>query len=159
MMNMRRTVVAISLAGLASSVAIPALAQTWSPDQLEAWNVIQSQYEASMQEDATWPERFLHERFLGWDNAYPAPRNKAVYGRWTRYGDENSTTLMQELYPIGIVVVENTAVAHYYYSSASENREDERETTHGRYTDVLVRDGGTWRFLAWQGGDDADGND
>ena len=36
----------------------------------------------------------------------------------------------------------NRAVAHCFYSTAAENREDERETTHGRFTGVLVRDGG-----------------
>jgi ketosteroid isomerase-like protein len=112
-----------------------------------------------MEEDATWPERFLHESFLGWDNENPAPRDKASTDKWSRYNDENSTTLMQELSPIGIVVHGNTAVAHYFYSEASENRKGERETTHGRYTDVLVRDGGTWRFLAWQGGADPDNDD
>ena len=155
-MSWRHVAIAVSLAGVTASRATPALAQTWSNNQLEVWAVVQSQWEASMQKDATWPDRFLHESFVGWDNENPAPRDKASSDRWSRYGMENSTTLMQELYPIGIVVVENTAVAHYFYSTAAENREDERETTHGRFTDVLVRDGGTWRFLAWHGGDDPD---
>jgi hypothetical protein len=99
-------------------------------------------------------DRFLHDEFLGWNMNTPAPLSKASTKAWNRYNSENSTTLMQELFPIGIVVHENTAVAHYLYSIATEDREGERETTHGRYTDILVRDGATWRFIAWQGGDD-----
>jgi ketosteroid isomerase-like protein len=47
----------------------------------------------------------------------------------------------------------NTAVAHYFYTEAAEDRKGERKTTHGRYTDVLVKENGTWQFLAWSGGD------
>jgi hypothetical protein len=66
---------------------------------------------------------------------------------------ENSTALLQELYPVGIIVHGNTAVAHYFYSQASENRKGERETVHGHYTDILVKENGTLQFLAWSGGD------
>jgi hypothetical protein len=30
----------------------------------------------------------------------------------------------------------------------------QRENFTGRYTDVLVKEGGRWLFLAWSGGDD-----
>ncbi len=158
-MSWRRSAQAAILAGLTVLLATPALAQNWSNEQLEVWSVIQAQWQAAMEKDATWPERFLHESFLGWGNENPAPRNKRSTDRWNRYDMENSTTLMQELHPIGIIVQGNTAVAHYFYSTATENREGKRETTHGRYTDVLVRDGGTWRFLAWHGGESPDNDD
>ena len=58
-----------------------------------------------------------------------------------------------------VFVVGSTAVAHYYYSTAAEDREGERETTHGRYTDVLVKQDGRWMFIAWRGGDDPRLND
>ena len=67
---------------------------------------------------------------------------------------EDSTTLMQELSPFGIIVHGNTAVAHYVYSLTAEDKEGNRKTVHGRYTDVLVKDGENWVFLAWHGGDD-----
>jgi len=113
-MSWRHAAMAVSLAGITVSMATPALAQTWSNEQLEVWDVIQAQWQASMEEDATWPERFLHESFLGWANENPAPRDEASTDKWNRYGMENSTTLMQELYPVGIIVQGNTAVAHYF---------------------------------------------
>ena len=61
---------------------------------------------------------------------------------------------MHELYPAGIVVVGSMAVAHYYYSTAAEDRDGKRKTTHGRYTDVLINQNGKWMFIAWRGGDD-----
>ncbi len=140
-------------------IAKPVHAQSWSAEQLEVWTFIQSQWDATMKKDMTWPDRMLHDRFLGWDNDVPAPRNKASTQKWSRYDMENSTTLVQELSPLGIVVVGNTAVAHYAYSVAAEDREGERSTTHGRYTDILLKDGNTWRFIAWHGGATSDEDD
>ncbi len=156
-MNWRTAVGLVAFTGVLTGLARPGLAQSWSEQQLEVWGVIQAQWQAAMEEDASWPDRFLHGTFLGWGNENPAPRGQSSTRDWTRYDDQNSTTLMQELYPIGIVVHGNTAVAHYFYSVASENRKGERQTTHGRYTDVLVREGNTWRFLAWHGGDNPEG--
>ncbi len=115
--------------------------------------MIEAQWKASMEKDTSWPDKVLQEKFLGWDIERPMPQDKSSIHSWTRYTIENTTTLLQELYPVGIIVQGNTAVAHYFYSQASENRKGERETSHGRYTDVLVKENGTWQFLAWSGGD------
>jgi hypothetical protein len=45
-------------------------------------------------------------------------------------------------------------VAHYLYTSAYENRDDEVEMNNGRYSDVLVRTKDGWKFLTWHGGAD-----
>jgi hypothetical protein len=150
---MRDFLAIIVLLSATGSVVAPVFGQTWSDKQLEVWNVIEAQWKASMEKDTTWPDKVLQEKFLGWDIERPMPRDKSSTNSWTRYTNENSTTLLQELYPVGIIVQGNTAVAHYFYSQASENRKGERETTHGRYTDVLVKENGTWQFLAWSGGD------
>ena len=104
-----------------------------------------------MQEE-DWITTYVHEKALIWNNGRPMPRGKSSAQKWSRYGMENSTGLIQELYPVGIIVHDNTAVAHYFYSEAAEDRKDERKTVHGRYTDILVKEKGKWRFLAWRGG-------
>jgi hypothetical protein len=142
----------VILCGIGVAVA-PAFGQTWSDKQLEVWNVIEAQWKASMEKDTTWPDKYLHEKLLAWSDERPMPRDKSSFHKWIRYEMENSTVLLQELYPVGIVVHGNTAVAHYFYSQASENRKGERKTVHGRYTDILVKENGTWQFLAWRGGD------
>lgn len=129
-------------------------AQDWSAEQTEVWNTIVAQWDAAKAKDPNWPERTLHPAFLGWPDEFPMPRDKAGVKEWEKYGSENSQTHVEQLSPVGIVVVGSTAVAHYYYSTATEDREGERETTHGRYTDVLVKEEGKWLFIAWSGGDD-----
>ena len=151
-MKMRHLLTVIVLLTGISATVSPAYGQTWSKKQLEVWNVIESQWKASMEKDANWTDTYLHEKFLGWGDEQPMPRGKSSAQKWSRYGMENSTGLIQELYPVGIIVHENTAVAHYFYSEAAEDRKDERKTVHGRYTDILVKEKGKWRFLAWRGG-------
>jgi len=146
--------VAVLMVTIALVLPMGLAAQEWDSDQTEVWNTIVAQWEAAKAEDLTWTERDLHPSFLGWTDEYPMPRGKASTKDWQRYSAENSQTLVQELYPVGIVVVESTAVAHYYYSTAAEDREGTRETTHGRYTDVLIKQDGKWKFIAWRGGDD-----
>ena len=41
-----------------------------------------------------------------------------------------------------------------WYSIARENYKKDHEMVTGRYTDVLVKEGGRWLFIAWAGGDD-----
>ena len=128
--------------------------QTWSQEQLEVWKVIQEQWEAAKAKDMSWPDKLLHPSFLGWSDEDPTPRDKSSTTRWSAYNSANSTTIEQELSPLGIVVVGSTAVAHYYFSTATENYKGERETNHGRYTDILVKSGDGWQFIAWHGGEE-----
>jgi hypothetical protein len=37
--------------------------------------------------------------------------------------------------------------------TASENDKKQRSLVTGHFTDVLVKDGGRWQFIAWAGGD------
>jgi ketosteroid isomerase-like protein len=154
---MRR--VAVLMATIVLVLPMSLAAQEWDSDQTEVWETIVAQWEAAKAKDMTWTEKYLHPSFLGWTDTYPMPRHKAAYQEWQRYSAENSQTLVQELYPVGIVVVGSIAVAHYYYSTAAEDREGKRETTHGRYTDVLIKQDGKWIFIAWRGGDNPKLND
>jgi len=49
----------------------------------------------------------------------------------------------------------DTAVVHYLYTMAIQTKDKRVETSNGRFTDVLVRDGADWKFVSWHGGDDA----
>jgi ketosteroid isomerase-like protein len=109
-----------------------------------------------MKKDSSWVEQMVHMKALGWDLENPMPRDRGSLAKWSRFENQNSTILVQELNPVGIIVHRDTAVAHYYYSVASENRQGERETIHGRYTDVLMKQDGKWQFIAWAGGEMSD---
>lgn len=131
-----------------------AAAQTWSPEQQEIWRFEEQQWKMAADKDLSWIDKMVHPNLSYWETGRPAPQNKASLTRWNRYETANSTVLEQEISPISITITGNVAVVQYTYVAARENYKKERETVTGRYTDVLVKDGSRWLFLAWAGGDD-----
>ena len=108
----------------------------------------------SKDKDITWIEKLTHPNISAWEAGRPAPQNRASLTRWARFNDASSTILEQEIYPISVTVTGNVAVAQYTYMVVRENYKKDRETSTGRWTDVLIKDGGRWVFIGWAGGDD-----
>ena len=132
-----------------------AIAQDTLDDQADVWAVVEEQWDADEKGDTKWIDRLLAENFSGWGNNSPAPRNKASTKMWDRFNNEQSKSLMHELYPLAIVVHDNIAVAHYLFTNATENKEGEVDVSNGRYSDILIRTDDGWKFIAWHGGNDA----
>lgn len=152
-MSIRRWFSALTFLAL---VALPAAAaaQTWSPEEQEVWKFEQQQWQMAKDKDLSWIDKMVHPNLSYWDNDQQSPQNKASLTRWNRYNNTNSTVLEQELFPISVKITGNIAVVHYRYTIARENLKKERETVGGRYTDILVKEGGRWLFISWAGGDD-----
>lgn len=131
-------------------------AEGMSKDQSAVWSAVEAQWAATKAKDANWADRMLADGFYGWSNSLPAPRSKASEAAWTRFGMEEGTALMQELHPMQVVVSGNTAIAHYYYVQTNQSKDGKRKQETGRWTDVLVRDGGGWKFIGWNGGADSE---
>lgn len=112
----------------------------------------------SAAEDLSWIDTMVHPSLSYWETTQAMPQNVASLARWNRYAYANGTVVEQELFPISITITititGNVAVVHYYYQVAREDLKKEREMATGRYTDVLIKEDGKWRFLAWTGGDD-----
>ena len=136
------------------AVAGAASAQTWTPEQQELWKFEELQWQMAKDKDLSWIDKMVHPNLSYWDSDQQSPQNKASLARWNRYNSANATVLEQELFPISATITGNVAVLQYRYMVARENAKKERETASGRYTDVLVKEGGRWLFIAWAGGDD-----
>jgi hypothetical protein len=95
-----------------------------------------------------------HKNLRFRDTGSPMPRDKASLAQWNRYQSGNSSTLEQEIFPISATITGNIAVLQYNCMVARENIKKERETVTGHYTDALIKDGNSWKFIAWAGGDD-----
>ena len=148
----------VACRALASAVLLAwagaASAQTWTPEQQEIWKLEEQQWQMAKDKDSSWIEKMVHASVTYWETGMPVPQNKASLSRWNRYTNANTTVLEQELFPVSITITGNVAVAQYHYQVARENYKKERETVWGRYTDVFVKEGGRWLFIAWVGGDD-----
>jgi ketosteroid isomerase-like protein len=151
-MSVRRTCLLFPLA--LAVFASAASAQTWSTEQQEVWRLEDQQWKMAADKDLSWIDKMVHPNLSYWDTDQVAPQGKASLTRWNRYTNTNLTTLEQEIFPISMTITGNIAVAQYRYTVARENYKKERETVSGRYTDILMKDGGQWKFIAWAGGDD-----
>jgi len=148
-------IVAVAVTVLALYAVVgTASAQEWNAEQQEIWKVEQQQWKMSAAEDLSWIDTMVHQNMRFWETGAPMPRDKASLKHWSRFDADNGSTLEQELFPISATITGNIAVVQYKYMIARENNKKERETVTGHYTDVLVKDGGRWLFLAWEGGDD-----
>jgi hypothetical protein len=131
-----------------------ASAEALSPEQQEIWKVEQQQWKMAAAKDTSWIETLVHPNMKFWETGAPMPRDRASLTHWSRYDSESVTVLEQEIFPISATITGNVAIVQYHYMIARENYKKERETVTGHYTDVLVKEGGRWLFIAWEGGDD-----
>jgi len=147
----------LMLLGALSLVSFPmiAAAQTWTAEQKDIWELEEQQWQMAKDKDLTWIDKMVHPNISYWDADQPGPQNRASLARWSRYNSAASTVLEQELFPIAVTITGNLAVAQYRYTVVREDNKKERVTATGRYTDVLLKEGGRWLFIAWAGGDDA----
>ena len=143
---------AITLFGL--MLATVAGAQDAGNDHADVWAVVESLWSADENGDKNWIDELLIDEFAGWENASPAPRNRASMKMWDRAMAGVGTMKAHELYPLSIVVRGDVAVAHYLYTLANEDKDGSVKMENGRYTDILVRTDSGWKFLAWHGGED-----
>ena len=123
-------------------------------DQADVWATVEDQWDAEKSGDRKWTDRMLADDFSGWGKNSPAPRSKSSTKMWDRFNDEQGSIVAHELYPLAIVVNGDVAIAHYLYSSAFQDKDDEVEMSNGRYSDILIRTEDGWKFIAWHGGDD-----
>jgi len=120
-------------------------------DEAAVWSAVERQWRAEQRGDKDWIEQMLAGDFVGWPNESPAPRNKTSTRLWSEFAAKQAKTLEYELYPMSILVHGDMAVAHYLFTTAVEE-DGETRVRNGRFTDVLVRIDGAWKFIAWHGG-------
>lgn len=131
-----------------------AIAQGEADDEADVILTIEEQWEAEEKGDTDWVDEKLVREFSAWPKNSPAPRSQSSTRMWNRFEDTQGETIEHELYFQNIVVRGDIAVAHYFYTNAFKNNDDEVKVSNGRYTDVLVRTEDGWKFIAWHGGDD-----
>ena len=144
--------VKLAIAALFLATTSTAIAQGSADDAAEVILTIEEQWERVQEGDHDWLEDELMPNFSGWPAEAPAPRSKTSTGKWARFFQTQGKMVEHELFFQNIVVHGDVAVAHYFYTSATEDKDGEVEVNHGRYTDVLVRTDDGWKFLAWHGG-------
>jgi len=150
----KQTWLSLVILGFLALQPASAYAQNQPNDAADVWAAIEGQWAAAEKRDDKLLDEYLTDDFMGWGKDSPAPRSKTATRMWDKFNDTQGRLLRHELYPLSIVVHGDVAVAHYLYTVANEDADDNVETSNGRYTDILVRTEDGWKFLAWHGGDD-----
>jgi hypothetical protein len=141
---------------LATICFAPGAAAQEDADEAAVWTAVERQWRADQRGDKGWVEKMLTRNFVGWPKESPAPRNRISTRLWSQFNSRQTETLQFELYPQSILVHEDMAIVHYLYTTAVKPSDDRVRVRNGRYTDVLVRVDGDWKFISWHGGDDDD---
>lgn len=143
--------VIIRLGAIAACLlAVSAFAQqpSWNDAQSEVWALVEQSWVDDVAENGKWPADYVHDKYVSWGDGTAAPRYKDSAIAWSRFGDESSQTLMYEVSPEAIAVEGDTAVVHYNVTTVSEDKDGKRTPNVGRITEVLVRSGRSWKWLA-----------
>ncbi len=130
--------------------------QTWSPTEQAVWDVVMDSWVEITEGNASWSDDFVHPNAVVWSDQDPMPRKISSVKKWDKIDFEASKTLVYEISPAAMVVQGSTAVAHYHFSLYTQSlvgtKAGDRRTVHGRCSDVLINDGGTWKFISWNCG-------
>lgn len=153
-----KKILALTAIGFITLSAGAADAQSWTKEQSAVWDVVLNSYKDIDARDAKWSDKWVFADAMVWGSGYPMPRGRDSIKRWDAYQFSKDRSHVADYSPAAIVVHGSTAVAHYYYSNASEDKDGKHETTHGRCTDVLAKDDKSWKFIAWHCSDEPSGD-
>ena len=145
---MKKTTKLLLIAGALVAACAQAQAPTWSDEQAAVWTVVEQSWDDQVAENGKWPGDFTHEKFVLWAENLPAPRGKETYTASQRAADEASDTVWHENTPLAITVVGDTAVVMYSTLLGIENSDGEVNNFVLSFVEVLIRDGGSWEYLA-----------
>jgi hypothetical protein len=147
-------------------------AKNLTPDEAAVWTVIDREWGRNGccgHQDVVSNGRYLDDYTddaICWYYGAAGPITKAAMKMWTeatevpnggRHEAFHSTRIAYELYPQGLVIHGNTAVAHYRFRVVSVNKDNpnKADVGQGRFSDVLVRDNpkAPWKFVSFVGGE------
>ena len=144
---MRRTV----LATLAFSVFLPlaAQAQQWTAAQREVWEFEKACW-AAQEMDVIMP--CFHDDYVGWAIGSSVPLSKEDRQPFFARSFETEETVFLNLKPLAITMYENMAIVLYISTYTAKNKVTGEETTvTQRWTDVCLKEGDRWAYIADHG--------
>ena len=128
-------------------------AQSFSKAEQKVIDAVKSYWSDSVGKDKNaWIDAF-HDSYKGWDVDNKVVSTKENNIKWINYNWGKSTSLFWDITPIGVVLHDDIAVVHYYYTTIDKDKVSGKETTtKGKWTDVILNDGGEWKLVADHGG-------
>ena len=149
---MKRICLLVTIAALLVALPSALRAGDWSAEQREVWEAIVTCDSHFQKKDVEAAMDCIHEDFTGWLYSQPVPRGKASFDSVGVYFMKTRDTVASELRPIDILVYDNFAIAHYFFVDVQKDQDGKESSEQGRWTDILIKEDGKWRWIADHGG-------
>ena len=138
-----------TVAALAITLPTTTQAQQWTPEQQEIWDFERSCWSAQALESIM---RCFHDDFLGWGLGSTVPTSKADRRPFFARNLETEDQVFLSLKPLAITVHGDVATVLYLATYTNKNKATGKErTVTERWTDVCLRQGGRWLWIADHG--------
>ena len=125
-------------------------AQEWTKAQLEVWNVVEDEWNKWKTKDIDGMGSILHEKYQGWNDEFPLPVSKAMTMDYFTTMKDAFKVEFSSLNPARIVVADNSAVVHYFFTytlSFGEGDKKESKEFKGRIVEFYTKNSGKWQLL------------
>lgn len=149
---MRRLPLWLLVTALLATLPSAVSAGDWSAEQKEVWDAIETCDQAYAAKNSEAFLDCIHDDFSGWLYSEPVPRGKAAFEKVGMYMFKTRDVLATELRPIDIKVYGNFAVIHYFFVNMTKDQDGKESYEQGRWTDVMLKEDGKWRWIADHGG-------
>jgi ketosteroid isomerase-like protein len=152
---MKKNIVFASLTGILLISGIlfqtKADAQEWSAAQKDVWKGVSDYWAVFAKGDVAGFLEYFHPDYMGWDDNAPLPSTKPDIQKWLQLYTMGRKVINYDIKPVGIRVFGDFAFADYYYSTFSDV-DGKKKMEEGRWTDILMKQGGKWLIVGDNGG-------
>jgi ketosteroid isomerase-like protein len=144
--------VVIAVLWLMLPVSTPLYAQEWSAAQKDVWKNVETYNALAAKGDLEGFLGYFHPDYRGWNYRSQLPGDKATAKKFIEYWFKTSQTLLYDIKPAAIQIFGNVAIVHYFYTSIEKEAEGKANSSSGRWTDILMKQGDKWVMIGDHGG-------
>ena len=127
------------------------LSQELSPEQQEVWQFIENCQDAIAAEDEEAFDCF-HDEFIGWFYPDLLPRTAEAQRSFMAIQFDTTEIPASHVTPIAVQVYGDFAIAHYFVRYVIRSQDGSDAEARDRYTDVLIKENGNWKWISDHGG-------
>ena len=126
------------------------MAQSWSEEQLEVWNNVNTVFKAAAGDDLDLVKGYFSENYRGWhvDSGDPHPKTMAQIAPWMEHSFGKNKMQLYTLHPLAIDIHNDTAVVFYVCDLLYADEEGKETRKAVKMMDVYQEQGGKWLLIA-----------
>lgn len=125
-------------------------AQEWTKEQKEVWQTVEEYWVKWQAKDYEGAFATVHDKYIGWYAEDPLPINKKKWYNSTMKYSEFTSNHSYDIEPARILVYENAAIVHLYYSFSfvyDDGEKKKKAKFSGKWTEFFIKEDGKWLLL------------